>query len=309
MIPSYTLRILFLFLDGVGLGSDDPQVNPLAAAKLPTLRRLLGGPGWLAATPRMAHGSALFIPADARLGVAGPPQSATGQATILTGRNISEEIGGHWGPKPDAAISAILKADSLFHQLARAGRTAALLSGYPQGYFEAITRGRRNYSAVPLAATSAGLRLMTEDDLRAGRAFGADFTNAFWRSELGRDDIPVYPPREAGRALAQAARGYDFAFFEHWITDYVGHRGTLADGVALMERFDAVLGGVLEAWDVARDLVIVTSDHGNLEDVSHKRHTLNAVPALFIGAGREQFAALDDLTAFAPGILALLAPP
>ncbi len=300
------MRILFLFLDGVGLGGDDPNVNPIAAAQLPTLGRLLGGPVWLASTPRVAHGPALFIPADARLGVAGAPQSATGQATILTGRNIAAEIGGHWGPKPNAAISDILKADSLFHRLVRAGRPAALLSGYPQGYFDAIASGRRNYSAVPLAATSAGLRLMSDDDVRAGRAFAADFTNALWRSALGRDDVPVYTPHEAGRALAHAAQGYDFAFFEHWITDHVGHRGTLADGVALMERFDAVLNGVLEAWDLARDLVIVTADHGNLEDLRHRRHTLNAVPAVFIGAGREQFAGLHDLTGFAPGVQRLL---
>ncbi len=298
-------RILFLFLDGVGLGADDPQRNPLAAAAIPTLQGRLGGERPLVDTPRIETADALFIPTDAGLGLPGLPQSATGQAAILTGRNIPAEVGGHWGPKPNAAVASLLRAGSIFHDLRGAGRATALLSGYPQPYFDSIASGRRNYSAIPLAATAAGVALADEADIRAGRALGADFTNAFWHSELGAD-VPVYEPREAGRRLAQAAAGYDFALFEHWITDYVGHRGTLSDGIAVMERFDQVLAGVLDVWDLARDLVIVTSDHGNLEDLGHRHHTLNPVPTLLIGAGREAFTDLADLTGLATGVRRLL---
>lgn len=298
-------RILFLFLDGVGLGSDDPASNPLAAAELPTLSALLGGARPLAATQRLENGQTLFIPTDAGLGVAGLPQSATGQAALLTGRNVPAEIGGHWGPKPNAAVAEVLRGGSIFHELQAAGRRAALLSGYPQRYFDAIASGRRSYSAIPLAATAAGLTLAGEDDVRAGRALGADFTNAFWRSDLD-SDVPVYGPREAGHRLAAAASGYDFALFEHWVTDYVGHRGSLSDGIAVVEQFDQVLAGVLDDWDLASDLVLVTSDHGNLEDLSHRHHTLNRVPTLAIGAGREAFAALNDLTGLVPGIRRVL---
>ncbi len=45
--PSHPRRVIFLFLDGVGIGDDDPAANPLAArdfaAVYPTLARLLGG--------------------------------------------------------------------------------------------------------------------------------------------------------------------------------------------------------------------------------------------------------------------------
>ncbi|MBL8092656.1 MAG: hypothetical protein JNL73_00715 [Anaerolineales bacterium] len=298
-------RILFLFLDGVGLGADDPARNPLAAADLPTLSALLAGARPLAATLRTETASALFIPTDAGLGVDGLPQSATGQAALLTGRNIPAEIGGHWGPKPNAAVAQVLRAGSIFHELRSAGRRAALLSGYPQRYFDAIASGRRSYSAIPLAATAAGLDLAGEDDIRAGRALGADFTNAFWRSELG-SDVPVYTPREAGQRLAAAAAEYDFALFEHWVTDYVGHRGALSDGIALVEQIDQVLAGVLDRWDLARDLVIITSDHGNLEDLGHRHHTLNRVPTFLIGAGRAAFDDLHDLTGLVPGIRRVL---
>ncbi len=298
-------RILFLFLDGVGLGDDDPTRNPLAAAELPTLTALLNGARPLAATPRLSTGHTLFMPTDAVLGVGGPPQSATGQAALLTGRNVPAEIGGHWGPKPNTAVADVLRAGTIFHELQRAGRRSALLSGYPQRYFDAIASGRRSYSAIPLAATAAGLTLAGEADVRAGRALGADFTNAFWRSDLAAD-VPVYTPREAGQRLAAAASAYDFALFEHWVTDYVGHRGALSDGIAVVEQFDQVLGGVLDAWDLAHDVVIVTSDHGNLEDLSHRHHTLNRVPTLVIGAGRAAFVDLHDLTGLVPGVRRLL---
>ncbi len=36
-------RLLFLFLDGVGLGVEDPARNPFAAAEMPALHALLEG--------------------------------------------------------------------------------------------------------------------------------------------------------------------------------------------------------------------------------------------------------------------------
>ncbi len=294
-------RLLFLFLDGVGLGADDPAANPLAAAELPTLTAALAGRRPLANAPRLATNAALFIPTDATLGVAGLPQSATGQATLLTGRNVSAEIGGHWGPKPNAAVAAVLRAGSFFHELRAAGKPAALLSGYPQRYFDSIASGKRSYSAIPLAATAAGLTLAGEAEIRRGQALGADFTNAFWRSELDTD-VPVYTPREAGQRLSRAAQAYDFALFEHWITDYIGHRGSLSDGIAVMEQFDQVLAGVLDEWDLDRDLVVITSDHGNLEDLTHRHHTYNRVPTLVLGARHAAFDDVQDLTGLVPAM-------
>jgi 2,3-bisphosphoglycerate-independent phosphoglycerate mutase len=61
---------------------------------------------------------------------------------------------------------------------------------------------------------------------------------------------------------------------------------------------------------------LLTSDHGNLEDLSTRRHTANPVPALLIGAPayRNAFATLlkgrdQDLTIVAPAILQFLAMP
>ena len=295
-------HILFIFLDGVGLGPDDAATNPFATAEIPNLMSLLGGQRPLAATPAGDYGRAILIPTDATLGVAGPPQSASGQAAILTGRNVPQEIGGHWGPKPNAAVQAILKAGSIFQTLAARGVPAALLNAYPQRYFDSINSGRRSYSAIPLAVANAGLPLFTAADLTAGRALSADFTGAGW-PEAGLADFTPYTPDAAGQKLAELAHGYGFAFFEYWLTDYLGHRGTLAEAREMLATFDGVLGGLLAAWDDATGLIVITADHGNLEDLSQRHHTLNQVPTLIIGADRAAFAeGYRDLTHLAPAI-------
>ena len=297
------MHILLFFLDGVGLGEEDPGFNPFAAAEMPNLQGLLGGQRLLASTPAGETRRALFIPTDACLGMPGPPQSATGQATIVTGRNVAREVGGHWGPKPNAAVSAILRSGSLFRQLTRQGLRAGLLNAYPQRYFDGINSGRRNYSAIPLAVTAAGLPLLTQADLLAGTALSADFTGEGW-PEPG---APVLGAHQAGQRLAELAAGYNFAFFEYWITDYIGHRGDLAQAREVLERFDAVLGGLLSAWDDQAGLIVITSDHGNLEDLRHRHHTLNNVPTVIIGDARHTFAeGLYDLTHIARGVRRIL---
>jgi 2,3-bisphosphoglycerate-independent phosphoglycerate mutase len=296
-------RVLFIFLDGVGLGEDDAAHNPFTTAEMPALRGLLGGQRMLRDTPAGDYGRALFIPTDARLGMDGPPQSATGQAAIVTGRNVPREIGGHWGPKPNAHVATIIRQGTTFSRLTEAGKRAALLNAYPQRYFDAVASGRRSYSAIPLAVTAAGLRLFTTDDLRAARAMSADFTAEGW-PEAGALKLT---PRAAGHRLADVAAQHDFAFFEHWITDYVGHRGDLDEAREVLARFDGVLGGLLEAWDDSTGLIVITSDHGNMEALDHSHHTLNPVPTIVVGEARWAFEGVTDLTGLAGAVEGYLA--
>jgi bisphosphoglycerate-independent phosphoglycerate mutase (AlkP superfamily) len=51
---------------------------------------------------------------------------------------------------------------------------------------------------------------------------------------------------------------------------------------------------------------VVASDHGNVEDLSTRNHTLNPVPVLGFGPAAGQIAAVADLTGLAP-LLARLA--
>jgi 2,3-bisphosphoglycerate-independent phosphoglycerate mutase len=299
-------RVLFLFLDGVGLGEDDPKRNPFSSARLPTIEALLEGRRLVASCAPFAGSKATLLAVDARMGVDGKPQSATGQATILTGKNVPMLIGHHYGPKPNPPIVEILRESNLFVEVKKRAGESALLNAYPPRYFDFIRSGRRIYSAIPLAIRTAGLELMTAEDLQAQRALSADFTGAGWAAQPDFPPAPIYTPAEAGALLAQLSLNYHLAWFDFWPTDYVGHRGTLTQGIALLETFDAVLSGLIKAWNDRQDLIIITSDHGNLEDLDQRGHTLNPVPAILIGPSmlRHEFSLqLNDLADFAPAIL------
>ena len=300
------MKFLFLFMDGVGLGADDPNINPLTKAEMPTLTSLLGGRKMVSGTVPFEGERASLVGLGAVMGVEGMPQSATGQATLVTGKNVSEVIGGHYGPKPNPAVADVIREGSLFSTLKDAGYKVALLNSYPKRYFEGIKSGRRIYSAIPLAVIEAGVALKTTRDLRKGKAITADFTGEGWRRYLNDKKSPVRTPHEAGKFLCKITRKYDLAFFEYWASDYAGHKQDEEAAIELLETFDEVLGGLLEDWDDEEGLILITSDHGNMEDLSTRRHTANQVPALVIGGldmRREFVVGLETLADVTPAIL------
>lgn len=298
--PTPAKFVHIFFMDGVGLGDNDADTNPFIRARLPHLTALFGADWYLRDNGRfptpITTTRATLIATDANLGLDGRPQSATGQATILTGRNIPAAVGEHYGPKPNPAVAAEITKGTLFHDVVAAGGTAALLSPYPQGYFDAIASGKRLYSAVPLAATSAGLSLMDADDLRNGRAVSPGFTGQGWRDHLGYDDIPLLTLPEAGQRLAAIAQTYTFSFFEHWPSDRSGHRGPITDAAAHLEMLDTVIGSLIANWNDS-GLLIITSDHGNIEAKDHRQHTRNPVPTILVGHNHAHHAAtIHNLT-------------
>ena len=305
------MRVLFIFLDGVGLGEDDPDINPFAKIEMPFLQSLLGGQKLLAESAPFIGERATLLPLDATLDVDGLPQSATGQAVLLTGLNVPKEIGEHYGPKPNAAVAKYLLNGNLFSQVIKAGKTAALLNAYPPRYFDGVNSGRRLYSAIPLAVTSAGLNLFNKEDYYAGRALSADFIGNGWRGVLGFPDAPIYEPRAAGQKMAALSNRYDFSFFEYWASDYAGHKQDMNWAIEQFQIFDDVLVGLLDQWDDQDGLILVTSDHGNMEDLSTRRHTDAKVPLFLIGSleARAAFASgLTNLTGIYQCVLRVLSP-
>jgi hypothetical protein len=296
-------RVLLIFVDGVGLGDPDPAINPLARAATPVLRSLLDGPLALPAPHRAA--SALLVPLDACLGVPGLPQSATGQVALLTGQNAPAHIGRHLAAYPTPSLAALLEVHGLFGALRRSGISVALANAYTPAYFDAVASRRLRHGAITLHALQAGVRLRTVADLAAGHAVYQDLTNERARN-LGAP-VPVVTPEEAGRNLARIAGAHRFTMFEFFQSDLAGHQ-RLPDAGAVVERLDRFLGGVLEHVDAATTLVVLTSDHGNLEDQRTTAHTTNPVPALLAGARRDVMGGrLRAITDVAPACLWLLA--
>jgi 2,3-bisphosphoglycerate-independent phosphoglycerate mutase len=297
------MRVLFIFLDGIGLGENNPDSNPFARAKMPNLNQLLDGRSLLKEAAPFHGERASLVTVDPAVGVSGLPQSATGQAILLTGINIPAELGYHYGPKPNPDVAAYLKEATLFSRFTKEGKKAALLNAYPPRYFDGIDSGKRLYSSIPLAVINAGLPLFRHEDLFDGRALSADFTGEGWRTMLGFRNAPTMDAVQAGAKLASLAKEYDFSLFEYWASDYAGHKQEMDNAVSLMETFDGVLRGLVDAWEDG--LILVTSDHGNMDDLSTRKHTAANVPALVIGkkSARQEFTRdMKDPTHIAPAI-------
>ena len=103
--------------------------------------------------------------------------------------------------------------------------------------------------------------------------------------------------------------GYNLVIWHTWLDDLIHLTHRAPDQIASL-GLSTLQGdgfwGFVNRLRQGRDLVI-TSDHGNVEDLSHRHHTLNPVPTLVIGAARAAFGqGLSDLTHFAPAILSYL---
>lgn len=298
------MKLLFLFLDGIGLGEDNPEINPFARANMPFLESLLGGKKLLQSSAPIDNDLVCLRAVDPNLGVKGLPQSATGQAVLLTGINIPKELGYHYGPKPNPETAKYLEDNTIFHKVIKADKKTALLNGYPPRYFDGIDSGKRLYSSIPLALTNAGIPLFTHEDYFAGKALSADFTGQGWHEFLGFPNAPLFDSYTAGAKLAELAKQYDFSFFEYWASDYAGHKQDMESAVRQLEIFDGVLAGLLSSWRSEDGLILLTSDHGNMEDLSTRKHTAAQVPLLLFGDKelRKEFNHIKQLTEIAPAI-------
>ena len=304
------MTVYFIFLDGVGLGLDEPAINPLASNPMPKLSQMLGGVRLLGGVAPVHTTKASLLALDANLGVAGLPQSATGQAVLITGTNVPAKIGYHYGPKPDPATAAHLNGGGLFGALTRNGKRVRFLNAYPQRYFDTIENGKHLYSSFPQAAVNGGVALLTADDLRSGIAVSADITGAGWAEHLGVYDIQTQQPEQVGRNIAETCNGLHLAFFEYWSTDYAGHKQDMPAALAMLAQIDDMLAGLAHHMGT-NDLILVTSDHGNMEDLAVRRHTANPVPLVLIGSqkARQPFLQAGNLADVTPGILQALGLP
>jgi 2,3-bisphosphoglycerate-independent phosphoglycerate mutase len=242
-------------------------------------------------------------PIDATLGVGGLPQSGTGQTTILTGENAPALLGRHFGPYPHSTLRGLLRDRNVFRELALRGQRCAYLNAYPQQYFTYLERHPKMVGAFPTAWQFAGHRLNTVSDLVAGRALSADCTSAGW-ARLGYPEVPVISPEEASEAAARMLDESDFVVYEYYFTDHAGHGRagvTPEDVLTLLDRFIGSLAGKIIAGG---HTLLITSDHGNLEDLSVKTHTTNPVPLIAAGSGHETLTReVDDLTGIRGAIL------
>ncbi len=305
------MPVIFVFVDGVGIGRRDPAVNPLARGEY-LLSHFTEGNG--STLPRGGRVGRV----DACLGVPGRPQSATGQTTILTGQNAARHVGRHLLGFPNAPLRELLQRHSLFRQLADAGRRGTFANAYPVAYLRAIglpcdgqpefalpARRRPRASATTVAFSAGGGTFRTWSDAREGRGLTHDITARRARA-LGADVQPRSPDA-AAEILLEIARRNDLTLFEFYETDEAGHARGMERATEVLDRLDRFLRAAVAALPDGWSLV-VASAHGNVEDLSIRNHTCSPVPLLGFGPAAGQVGEVKDLTGLLPLLLRLAGP-
>jgi 2,3-bisphosphoglycerate-independent phosphoglycerate mutase len=288
--------LLLFFIDGLGIGTRGPH-NPFdGLADAEPLAVFQGEP------PDIIF-DGLLIPTDACLGVEGRPQSASGQTTILTGINGPAMIHSHKQGFPNRPLLDIIREHSIFLQLKKSGiESITFANTYTKRFFD---RRPRWISATTAAVEAAGLRFNVVADLKAGRAVYHDFTN---RQLIEQGEV-VAPrsPEEAGQVLAAIAAQHRFTLYEYFLTDKAGHAQDWESARAVILSLARFVRSLLHFVDLERTTVLLTSDHGNLEDLSIRNHTLNLVPTIVWGVHRQTMSRrICDLADITPAIVDVL---
>jgi len=298
------MKVIFLFVDGLGVGPETAD-NPFLQLRLSFIEARLGGPLCQSIPPFWRQDEAFFL-ADATLGVDGLPQSATGQTSIFTGQNAARAMGRHISGFPMARLRRMLEAGNLFSWISRKGLRCAFANAFTPEFFQLRTTRRGWVSCSTRAAWAAGLPLRTLDDLLAGQAVYHDLTRFWYRQRHPDTSLPLITPQEAAEHLLAISRQHDFVFHEFFLTDVAGHAQDFALLRTVLMQYDAFLQTLddLRPPDVT---LVLTSDHGNCEDLSVKTHTRNPVPVWIRGPGARLLPRpVSDLTDVAPSIMAML---
>jgi len=297
-------RVLFVFLDGVGIGPADSSVNPFltAADRIPTLTALMGGRPPTLDEPAVEGPDGRSFPLAATLDVEGTPQSGTGQAALLTGANAAEMFGRHFGPWTPVALRPLVEERNVLRTARDRGLEVTFANAYPKGW--PGPRGGRRIAAPPLAARGAGVLDRHEEALAAGDAVSSEIVNDGWRDRLGHAEVPPITAQAAGANLARISASADLTLYAHYATDTAGHTNRSDAAVAALRRVDAFFDGLRS--ELAGDtLLLVASDHGNLEDI-REDHTRNPVLGIAAGPGASAAAQLGDIRDLAAFILETL---
>lgn len=289
-------NVLLFFIDGLGIGTRGPH-NPLDG-----LEDASPLANFQDEKPEIPFDGVL-VETDARLGIAGRPQSASGQTTILTGINAPARVGYHKQGFPNRALLDVINEHSIFLQLKRAGVAPVTFANtYTRRFFESRPRW---ISATTAAVEAAGLQFNEIEDLKEGRAVYQDFTNQML-IERG-EDVESRTPEEAGDVLASIVANHHFTLYEYFITDKVGHAQDREAAYSVLRNLARMIRRVLGNIDLTTTTMILTSDHGNIEDLSTRSHTLNAVPTIIWGAGSQRVAnRISSLADITPAIVSLL---
>ncbi|MCP4150497.1 MAG: hypothetical protein GY757_22315 [bacterium] len=305
-------KLIFIFLDGVGIGPAD-RTNPFYAAKSDYLP-------FYGANPRLPDNTPVK-PIDACLDTPGVPMSATGQTTLYTGINTPKLLGAHKDSYPDKSMRKVIKEKNLFSRLKRQHNNVRFLNAYPYcahvftpQYIRIQQDGSIIRSAVfnshfkgPLSVTScmmvsSYMSPFNENDILRERALYHDYSNMSLnrRKQL----LPLFTPEQAADIVFNTSRKYDLLLYEFFETDMYGHGFEMHNCINLVQKLNRLLKQLVSRLDKEKDTLILTSDHGNLEDSITQLHTANPVPLVTWGKNSDRLRnKIESLTHITPAIV------
>lgn len=219
------------------------------------------------------------VPVDACLGIDGIPQSATGQCALFTGINAAEIMGRHVQGFPGPSIRKIIREQNIFSSLMKKGKAVAFANAYVYFGLNELKEARRRSVTTVMTECSLGYARDLES-LRKEEAVYHDLTG---KSISGDFDISETTPAESASHLIKIAEENDLTLFEYFLTDRAGHKHEEETLGRILRELGAFICALSEKLPEEMSL-IVTSDHGNCEDLSTASHTKNPVPFLVCGA-------------------------
>jgi 2,3-bisphosphoglycerate-independent phosphoglycerate mutase len=301
-------KLIFIFLDGVGIGKK-LQANPFYAARADYLPFFENS--FLPDSDRTPVKAV-----DAQLGIKGMPMSATGQTTLFTGVNMPAILNEHRDSYPDKLMRKIIKEKNIFSRLRLNDVTTRFLNVFPDSthlfspehiaigddgefYLSPKFRSQRKHSISVTTCMMVANQMIPFGvrDILKEQALFHDFSNQSL-DQKGLN-LPRFTPEKAAEIIYRVSRDYDLLLYEYFLTDFCGHGFDFKECVDLVRQLNRLVKHLVSLLDKEKDTLLITSDHGNLEDSNTQLHTSNPVPLLTLGYGsaglRDKIESLVDI--------------
>jgi 2,3-bisphosphoglycerate-independent phosphoglycerate mutase len=108
--------------------------------------------------------------------------------------------------------------------------------------------------------------------------------NAFNFSVLDVPPLPRHTPQSAAAVLVKLSVDHDFVFYKYQLADLVSHSGRVELARETFAAIEQFIAAVLDETDPNDTTVVITSDHGHLEQVGFSHgHPKSKVPTWWFG--------------------------
>jgi hypothetical protein len=132
------------------------------------------------------------------------------------------------------------------------------------------------------------VRLRTWADVRRDEALTGSMTNelenAFNFTMFDVPPLPPHTPQSAAAVLVKLSTDHDFVFYKYQLADLVSHSGRVDLARETFAAIEQFVAAILVGTDPDGTTVVVTSDHGHLEQVGFSHgHPKSKVPTWWFG--------------------------